>query len=162
MAYILNEDNEQVWQDEPATRHLIRKGDGSTELRENCDNLAEGEVCEREFQATKKEHCVVLHDGNCEYTVEVDATWDTENRPEPSDEIKMAAIRQERNRLLAECDFIISRHIEQLKLVGLDIMVNTVLTEQQYQVWLEYRQNLRDFPDSVNVSNPIYPTEPST
>jgi len=143
--YIL-QDMELIWQDEPI----------EYEVKDN-----EG-IVKKTIPAIKKEHCTELIDGNCILTVDVDEVWDLENRPEPSDEVKMAAIRQERNRLLAECDFIISRHIEQLKLVGLDIMVNTVLTEQQYQVWLEYRQNLRDFPDSVNVSNPIYPTEPST
>jgi hypothetical protein len=124
---------------------LIRKVDGTTELREE-ENLAEGEVCEREFQATKHEHCTTLHDGDCEYTVEVDATWDAENRPEPSDEVKMAAIRQERNRLLAECDW-----------TQLD---DSPLGQDDRVDWQLYRQALRDLPKTVDVDAPVYPTKP--
>jgi len=144
MAYITI-DNEQVWQDESTVRHLIRKVDGTTELREE-ENLAEGEVCEREFQATKKEHCTILHDGDCEYTVEVDATWDLENRPEPSDEVKMAAIRQERNRLLAECDWT--------------VLQDSPLTTTQKTNWKNYRTALRDLPATVDVDNVQYPVKP--
>jgi len=145
MAYVTI-DNEQVWQDEATVRHLIRKADNSTELREDCDNLAEGEVCEREFQATKKEHCTILHDGDCEYTIEVDATWDAENRPEPTDEIKMAAIRQERDRLLTECDWT--------------VLVDSPLGTTAKNNWKTYRQSLRDLPATVDVDNVQYPVKP--
>ena len=144
MAYI-EIDNEQVWHDEVTVRHLIRKIDGSTELRAD-ENLAEGEICEREFQATKKEHCTEVHDGNCVFTVEVDAAWDMANRPEPLDETKMEAIRAERNRLLAECDWT------QLSDVSLATELKTA--------WQEYRQALRDLPETVDFDNPIFPVRP--
>lgn len=144
MAYI-EIDNEQVWQDEEIVRHLIRKVDGTTELRTE-ENLAEGEVCEKEFDGTKKEHCTILQDGNCEYTIEVDSVWDAENRPEPSDEVKMAAIRQERNRLLAECDWT--------------VLVDSPLTTTQQNNYKTYRQALRDLPETVDVDAPEYPTKP--
>jgi hypothetical protein len=142
MAY----DENNVWTDESTVRHLIRKVDGSTELREDCDNLAEGEVCEREFQAIKKEHCTILHDGDCQYTIEVDATWDAENRPEPADEVKMAAIRQERNRLLAECDWT--------------QLTDSPLGQDDRIDWQLYRQALRDLPETVDADAPVYPTKP--
>jgi hypothetical protein len=53
----------------------------------------------------------------------------------------------ERNRRLKECDWT------QLK----DATLSNDLVKQ----WSAYRQQLRDFPETVDIKNPIWPTEPA-
>ena len=50
-------------------------------------------------------------------------------------------IRDERNRRLAACAWIVERHRDQL-----DNGEATTLTDEQYRAWLGYRQALRDLP----------------
>jgi hypothetical protein len=66
-------------------------------------------------------------------------------------------VRDTRNSLLAGCDHITQRHIEQVSL-GL----TTTLTDVEYMQWLTYRQELRDMVnDYVPVVTPVYPEDPS-
>ena len=71
--------------------------------------------------------------------------------PNPWDEI-----RTERDRLLNKTQWIMDRHSEQVK-YGLD----TTLTEAQIQSFAQYRQDLRDIPQtSVTIDNVVWPQNP--
>lgn len=56
------------------------------------------------------------------------------------------ALRYERNKLLAACDWT--------------QMPDAPLTAEQKQAWQVYRQELRDLPATVDINNIIYPTKP--
>lgn len=59
-----------------------------------------------------------------------------------------AALRSERDRRMASCDYL--------------IMPDYPLTEPQRTAWLVYRQALRDLPSvTLNPANPTWPTPPS-
>jgi hypothetical protein len=60
-------------------------------------------------------------------------------------ESKWDKLRGERDGLLVQSDHVVSRHKEQKEL-GLQ----TSITEVEYVAWLEYRQQLRDFPASYS------------
>jgi hypothetical protein len=61
-------------------------------------------------------------------------------------------LRQERNRLLAESDWVSMKAID-ASIDGLGI--------QLPQVWMDYRQALRDLPaNTVDPANPIWPAKP--
>ena len=61
-------------------------------------------------------------------------------------------LRQQRNRLLAESDWVSMRAID-ASVDGLGI--------QLPQVWMDYRQALRDLPaNTVDPANPIWPAKP--
>ena len=61
-------------------------------------------------------------------------------------------LRQERNRLLAESDWVSMKAID-ASIDGLGI--------QLPQVWMDYRQALRDLPaNTVDPANPIWPVKP--
>ena len=59
------------------------------------------------------------------------------------------ALRQERNKLLAETDY-------------LALTDYTISSEEKKQEWLTYRQALRDLPsNTTDPENPVWPTKPS-
>ena len=61
-------------------------------------------------------------------------------------------LRQERNRLLAETDWVSMKAID-ASIDGLGI--------QLPQVWMDYRQALRDLPaNTTDPANPVWPTKP--
>lgn len=68
--------------------------------------------------------------------------------PQPTNEELLEMIRQERNRRLLLCDWT------QLH--------DAPLTNAQQTAWQEYRQALRDLPETYanNPQNVIFPTEP--
>jgi hypothetical protein len=69
---------------------------------------------------------------------------------------KMQEIRKIRNQMLQDTDWIIIRHYEQ-KTSG----VPTSLPTDKALEWFEYRQKLRNLPNTVDIKNPIYPVKPS-
>ncbi len=62
-------------------------------------------------------------------------------KPEPTTEELAELVRTERDTRITACDWVISRHAEQVAL-GVD----TTLTSEEYAAWLGYRQELRDLP----------------
>ena len=61
-------------------------------------------------------------------------------------------LRQQRNRLLAESDWVSMKAID-ASIDGLGI--------QLPQVWMDYRQALRDLPaNTTDPTNPVWPTKP--
>lgn len=64
-----------------------------------------------------------------------------------------AALRNERDRLLAETDWVTLKAVD---------ASNDGLGIQLPQVWLDYRQALRDLPGTTaDPANPVWPTKPS-
>lgn len=64
-----------------------------------------------------------------------------------------AELRAQRDRLLAETDWVTSRAVD-ASADGLGI--------QLPQVWVDYRQALRDLPaNTADPANPVWPTKPS-
>lgn len=59
----------------------------------------------------------------------------------------LSGIRTKRNTLLAECDWTQT--------------LDAPLTPEQLTAWAEYRQALRDFPEIVDVNNPVWPKKPA-
>lgn len=82
---------------------------------------------------------------NCPY----DATHIIDNLPVnipppiPSNEELLLKIRQERNIKLSATDYT---------------QLNDVTVDKE--AWATYRQALRDFPDTCDIENPIWPTPP--
>ena len=67
-------------------------------------------------------------------------------------EIAWEKLRAERDRLLAETDWVVSRAVD---------ASNDGLGIQLPQVWMDYRQALRDLPaNTTDPSNPVWPTKP--
>ena len=65
---------------------------------------------------------------------------------------QLAALRSKRNQLLAETDWV--------TLKALDLS-NDGLGIQLPQVWMDYRQALRDLPaNTVDPANPVWPVKP--
>ena len=57
-------------------------------------------------------------------------------------------LREERNRRLTQCDWV--------------LMPDVVMTEEVKQAWLDYRQALRDLPaNTTDPSNPVWPQAPN-
>ena len=60
---------------------------------------------------------------------------------------QMAALRRQRDRLLSDCDWVITMHKE----LGTNIPA----------AWKNYRQALRDLPaNTEDPANPVWPTKP--
>jgi hypothetical protein len=80
--------------------------------------------------------------------------WVIYNNPDKA----MELVRQIRNKLLSETDWLILRHQDEIARG-----VQTTLTAEQYQELLTYRQELRDLPENPNldVFNPQFPQKPS-
>lgn len=65
-------------------------------------------------------------------------------------------MRAKRHEALIRSDWVIQRHKDQKELG-----VPTSLSDAEYMAWLTYRQELRDFPDTVtNIDNYAFPTKP--
>lgn len=58
----------------------------------------------------------------------------------------LAVIRTKRNKLLADCDWT--------------QLPDAPLTVEQKQAWSVYRQELRDFPETCDPYNPVWPAKP--
>lgn len=67
----------------------------------------------------------------------------------PDRETLVHYIRLERNELLNKIDIV---HCNAEKWAA--------MTEEQKQYWIEYKQSLRDFPETCNIENPVWPTPP--
>lgn len=66
----------------------------------------------------------------------------------------MMALRAERDRRLAECDWVVTRAVD---------LSNDGLGIQLEQVWVQYRQALRDLPaNTTDPANPVWPTKPGS
>lgn len=61
-----------------------------------------------------------------------------------------------RDTLLQSSDYMVVRHRDEL-----DAGLPTTLTDAQYSQLLAYRQSLRDFPETVDFDNIVWPTPPS-
>lgn len=72
----------------------------------------------------------------------------------PTNDELLAAIRAKRDRLMNETTWIFQR-----QLTGIETQK---LSEADYQKWLDYWAALRDFPNSCDPKNPIWPTQPET
>jgi hypothetical protein len=71
---------------------------------------------------------------------------------DPSEEEWQLALRCERNKRLAETDWVTLKAIDDS---------NDGLGIQLPQVWMDYRQALRDLPaNTVDPANPVWPTKP--
>jgi hypothetical protein len=63
-------------------------------------------------------------------------------------------LRAERDRRLAECDWVVTRAVD---------LSNDGLGIQLEQVWVQYRQALRDLPaNTTDPANPVWPTKPGS
>ena len=61
-------------------------------------------------------------------------------------------LREKRDRLIAETDWVVSRAVD---------ASNDGLGIQLPQVWVDYRQALRDLPaNTTDPANPVWPTKP--
>ena len=81
-----------------------------------------------------------------EMLIEPSEAWVLLNQPLPTMEQLLIPIRLQRNALLADCDWT------QLS--------DSPLSVEKKSEWAIYRQLLRDFPETVNLENIIYPTKP--
>lgn len=66
------------------------------------------------------------------------------------DEIKMLHIRQERDGLLNEADLVYCNAEKWSR-----------MSDIKKQEWIDYKQQLRDFPDNCDINNPIFPARPT-
>ena len=71
-------------------------------------------------------------------------------------EAKIQKLREQRNKLLQETDWLLLRHHDEVSMER-----TTTLSIEQYQELLAYRQALRDLPESWDINNPIFPDKPS-
>ena len=68
------------------------------------------------------------------------------------DEFPMHELRDKRDQLLADTDWVVSRAVD---------ASNDGLGIQLPQVWVDYRQALRDLPaNTTDPANPVWPTKP--
>lgn len=77
-----------------------------------------------------------------------------------TNEQKLNSIREKRDRLLLETDYIIARQSEEKDLIKVGRLGRQKISDLKYLEWLEYRQALRDLPSTVDVNNPVFPTKP--
>lgn len=73
-----------------------------------------------------------------------------------TDDELLNILRMERNSKITRLDWLVLRHQEQIAL-----SVTPTLSAQEYQDLLAYKQSLRDFPETANVRNPVWPTPPA-
>ena len=72
--------------------------------------------------------------------------------PTPSTSELLASLRRHRDKLLAETDWVTLKAIDDS---------NDGLGIQLPQVWMDYRQALRDLPaNTVDPANPVWPIKP--
>lgn len=76
--------------------------------------------------------------------------------PDLTDDELAVAVKDIRNELLQESDYIITRHRDQVA-EG----ITTTITDAIYQSWLTYRQALRDVPTQTGYPSTVtWPTKP--
>ena len=75
----------------------------------------------------------------------------------PQNLIMLNQIRQERNVKLEDCDPIFMRHISQKQMTN----VTSTLTDTEFEKLLSYMQDLRDFPNVVDLENIEWPIKPN-
>lgn len=111
-----------------------------------------------------------LIDDGVKSLIEPSEEWFRKNQPPLTIEQILEPIRKRRNDLLNDADKIIDRHRSQRELLTLGKITNTTITEEKYIEWLEYKQLLRDFPETIHFlsisnpemdfSNPTFPEPP--
>lgn len=74
---------------------------------------------------------------------------------------KLNKIRDERTKRLCASDWYIKRHIDQTALVALGLLVSTSISNEKYQEWLVYQQDLRDFLSICDSEKPVWPIKPA-
>ena len=67
--------------------------------------------------------------------------------PDATDEQKLKQIRGWRNAELNDTDWT--------------VLIDSPLSDADKTAWITYRQELRDLPATIDVSNPVLPTKPS-
>lgn len=72
-----------------------------------------------------------------------------------TDEQRLKEIRTERNILIAETDWIMLRHRDEVELGG-----ERTLTDQQAAALALYRGALRDMPNTCDPRSPVWPVKP--
>jgi len=70
-------------------------------------------------------------------------------------------LRPQRNALLNEYLWMVDRHKQQKELVIAGLIEQTKLSDSQYLELLQYIQELRDLPETINFENPVFPTKPN-
>lgn len=95
------------------------------------------ELTKEQWVQARKERCVVI-DGT--HTL-------VETTQEEVNEAAYSKLRQERDLLLAKCDWT--------------LLPDSPLSETKKTEWATYRQALRDLPASVDINNIVYPTKPN-
>lgn len=89
------------------------------------------------------------------FTPEEEAEWDAQEAAwvAGADNRVATEVRKQRDRLLAECDWVTVKAIDQNAQDSLGIQIP--------QVWLDYRQALRDVPTQAGFPHTItWPTKP--
>jgi len=71
-------------------------------------------------------------------------------------EVKIQKLREQRNKLLQETDWLLLRHQDEVSMER-----PTTLSTEQHQELLAYRQALRDLPESWDINNLTFPDKPS-
>lgn len=103
-------------------------------------------IPERVMEITPEQHAEALAQQSEGRGIYVTAGLDGFEYREPivTDEQEWATLRARRDHRLSQLSWLVERHREQLEL-----RVDTALTEAQYQALLQYRQALRDLPQSA-------------
>lgn len=71
-------------------------------------------------------------------------------------ELKWNALRSDREAKLVDSEFIVQRHRDQK-----DAGLPTSISDAEFQLWLKYRQALRDLPNNTtDIDNIIWPARP--
>lgn len=70
-------------------------------------------------------------------------------------EAKIQKLREQRNKLLQETDWLLLRHQDEMALG-----IQTTLSAEEYQELLLYRQALRDLPEAWDINSPVFPEKP--
>jgi hypothetical protein len=77
------------------------------------------------------------------------------------DEIQLRGnIKNQCVAILQKLDFVFQRQKEQEELVAAGIRESTKLTKEESLKWLEYRDEIRDFPEYCDPFDPQWPTPP--
>ena len=98
--------------------------------------------------ATGERTAVVLSDNEIAKRVEAQSIYERDVLPLE----QLKALRQRRNQLLTETDWVTLKAIDDS---------NDGLGIQLPQVWMDYRQALRDLPaNTVDPANPVWPVKP--
>lgn len=108
------------------------------------------------IKAVHPETCLVIGDKGAfdqDYNlIDIDEAAVEAKSQELVVERNWAALRTERDRLLADTDWVITRAVD---------ASNDGLGIQLPQVWVNYRQALRDLPaNTVDPANPVWPVKP--